>query len=1717
MPRESSELIDNSIETESDLVEATSTIESKEATVGIESEEDFKRELDRRDAQMGKEIETVVAAFERWSQAGSDIGALENKIGYPERPAKAIIDRAEDSSDQLQIEIDSSTVRRQTLIQQVDQSMATARKLEEYLMAAKPDVLISALAETFDELKEILKKVGENFLTIQELAGQIYALQLAHREQLLHESGFHDIEEVERRREELRAEESGINTEVWQRERQWLGLRKFFSDPRRNDLQHKKQRIAEQRAAIDVLRQHYQSIPWGAGNYSFGNAKDFDYWKLQGLVVHAITIFSDTVARYQNDRRVELDRHVPEITAEQLRTAFIEQELDRFEQSIARSDDSEESPQDRSAMRAEVRVLFDQAYQQQLIFYGYQHQNPNSKNSASHDLEKLREAYIREHPYHEEALYRAIVNLQSVDLSTNETAAQLRRDILDVVNHQPLATKVEQVNNLRRRWHMHNSPLNTAGRIKQAADQYDPETWQVIRRFEVLPKFVVDVYEKGVTHELLRQCAHLPQRLVDHDSTASKSKLVDLLVERESVGPAISVVWEKIRWNTEVTRRLRTLGQRLSAADHEYLVQHFPEQAEMLRLALVGIETTKEYREFDQLIFAAHLRGLHDQGAVSEGLATHYFATYFNTSANSVALLEKLKHVVPTTELRQKYSDILTTVWSRTEKRTGSRDPKRLPPDQARTFVEAWFDIQTKASADFPFISSLPTKNDAVTEYLWREKSVESLQEVERSLAIFDRDVSWQKMLELGMDREIFFNIEKIMALPSEQRQDFNTMMVPIVGSFFRGLDDAPSARRFRFLIDRQNPVLTEACHRSVYESLAQHLITEQLSIATVPDLLKKFGLSADCRPVLSMLLERGHLALVLGHAEEWEGLDRSIGQWRRLVGYKKDIGIPSREALERYSQYTADNRQLELMDLKKTVTSTFAAVTGSESQSPEVMKLPYYADVVGCVYQNNAGSWTSFKANEGCADRSDQLADLKIKPEYVIDLQEGVEMTLRGGQALDEAGLNRYQLLIKQAQTRLERVGYDREQMRQDFALELQELGKNVINLDQYRSTEEMLYALLLAAGVDKFSYSKLKELLLAYELAEFEDVQAYVAGTQNRAEQAKNKDYAYLLELHEFYSDHLKEAQRKIVEQAHRNPQIVAGLATWWQDRQNVLAAQRRTELRNRLRLGENSADDFLVKIMTELQKRSKSQGQRFKLIEQAADGQNILGPRGKMIAGLINGRQESYQRAIQAITDLDIGTGSIQVGDQTLLELLESFNNTHGSGSTPEAVAKIMAEEIQAIFSEEVTFVERELAKFKPAEAAAAERQQVEVVGKITKNHTSAHARAVGGTVTTDTDTITVPTCTTATITTGSSSLNAPIVGSITAVKVVVNDNGGAKTIFDFPLFINDAPVTSGATYTYLANENVYTVTETADPGYTGAFSGDCDSDGSLLIEASQSKVCILTNNDIDAPVAFVPVPPLIDVVKVPSPLALPDGPGLVTYTYTTRNIGTVPMTNVTMVGDTCSPIVLTSGDANADNKLDVDETWIYNCSTTLSETHTNTVVATGWANDISSVDVASATVIVGDSIVPPLIHITKTPSQLTLSAGGGMITYTKKITNPGEVALSSVMVTDDKCSPLNYVSGDTNSDLRLDVDETWTYTCRTNVTKTITNTAIASGYANGLVVRDFAVATVVVASAVPLLPNTGGTSDQNVLIWSIVVIAILNAAAILLHVIRKKQSI
>ncbi len=141
------------------------------------------------------------------------------------------------------------------------------------------------------------------------------------------------------------------------------------------------------------------------------------------------------------------------------------------------------------------------------------------------------------------------------------------------------------------------------------------------------------------------------------------------------------------------------------------------------------------------------------------------------------------------------------------------------------------------------------------------------------------------------------------------------------------------------------------------------------------------------------------------------------------------------------------------------------------------------------------------------------------------------------------------------------------------------------------------------------------------------------------------------------------------------------------------------------------------------------------------------------------------------------------------------------------------------------------------------------------------------------------------------------------------------------------------------------------------------------------------------------------------------------------------------------------------------------------------------ASGYFNVTTASDLPAVFSDIFDSIAcRPGIQVDKAADTRSLPAGGGDVAYSYVVTNVGNVALSNVSVSDDKCSPVTYVSGDGDHDTKLDPSETWTFTCTDKLTKTTTNVATATGWHGDTKVQDDDTATVKVADPTPTPPAT-----------------------------------
>ena len=163
------------------------------------------------------------------------------------------------------------------------------------------------------------------------------------------------------------------------------------------------------------------------------------------------------------------------------------------------------------------------------------------------------------------------------------------------------------------------------------------------------------------------------------------------------------------------------------------------------------------------------------------------------------------------------------------------------------------------------------------------------------------------------------------------------------------------------------------------------------------------------------------------------------------------------------------------------------------------------------------------------------------------------------------------------------------------------------------------------------------------------------------------------------------------------------------------------------------------------------------------------------------------------------------------------------------------------------------------------------------------------------------------------------------------------------------------------------------------------------------------------------------PGIHIVKSPDTQTVRVG-DTAAFTLAVTNTGDVALSNI-VVGDAkCdAPPVYQSGDANANSKLDLTETWTYTCSmSNVLASFQNLATAKGTppvGPDVNDQDTAEVVVI------HPAIKIVKSPDTQTVRVGD-TAAFTLAVTNTGDVALSNIVVGDAKCdAPPVYQSGDT----------------------------------------------------------------------------------------------
>jgi uncharacterized repeat protein (TIGR01451 family) len=296
-------------------------------------------------------------------------------------------------------------------------------------------------------------------------------------------------------------------------------------------------------------------------------------------------------------------------------------------------------------------------------------------------------------------------------------------------------------------------------------------------------------------------------------------------------------------------------------------------------------------------------------------------------------------------------------------------------------------------------------------------------------------------------------------------------------------------------------------------------------------------------------------------------------------------------------------------------------------------------------------------------------------------------------------------------------------------------------------------------------------------------------------------------------------------------------------------------------------------------------------------------------------------------------------------------------------------------------------------------------------------------------------------------------------------IVQDVDMLVTFTALPTDANAADETINYTVTVenTGNVSLTGITLADDPDINLAYaSGDLDSDGILDVTETWTYTGshTMTQAEMDAGTAIhtevtVDTAQTVEATYTNDVTIVQDADMLVTftalptdanaadevinYTVTVENTGNVSLTGITLADDPDISLAYASGDLDTDGILDVDETWTYTGSHTMTQAEMDAGTAIHTEVTVDTAQTVEATYTNDVTIVQDadmLVTFTALPTDA--NAAGETINYTVTVENTGNVSLTGITLADDPDISLAYASGDLDTDGILDVDETWTYT-------------------------------------------------------------------------------
>jgi len=266
-------------------------------------------------------------------------------------------------------------------------------------------------------------------------------------------------------------------------------------------------------------------------------------------------------------------------------------------------------------------------------------------------------------------------------------------------------------------------------------------------------------------------------------------------------------------------------------------------------------------------------------------------------------------------------------------------------------------------------------------------------------------------------------------------------------------------------------------------------------------------------------------------------------------------------------------------------------------------------------------------------------------------------------------------------------------------------------------------------------------------------------------------------------------------------------------------------------------------------------------------------------------------------------------------------------------------------------------------------------------------------------------------------------------------------------------HDGAVNPGETWQFAVS---YTVTQ-ADIDNGGVVNPGLTHDNTVTAVTDQGAT-----GSASASVAIVQNPHLALTKHATVPDGTADHAGeVISYTVSVANAGNMTLTNLVVTDPSVSDLAAVTsggfnvGDTDMDGKLDLTETWQYTASHTVTQAEMDaggSIANTASAHTLQNANSSGGASIAVEQHPGVTLMKSATVDGGTANVAGEVISYAIAVANTGNVSLTSVAVSDPSVTDLaaaisgGFNTGDTNSDGKLSVGETWHYTASHTVMQT-----------------------------------------------------------------------